>query len=543
MSKLAGYLQEHLEGEILTARKVREFFSTDGSVFELEPRLVVYPLNATDVRKTVRFSWQLAEKGKILPITARGKGTDQAGAALGDGIVMVFPAHMNKLIELQKEQVTVQPGENYAALQKVLKTHGRFLPPYPSSIDYSTIGGAVANNASGELTLKYGSTKAFVKGLQIVLANGEVIETGQLSKRDLDKKMGETTFEAEIYRQLDTLIMDNWDLIQNSVLDVSKNSAGYDLLSVKDAKGNFDLTPLMVGSQGTLGVVTEIDLRTEEYSPDNTLIAAYFDDLDKAGEAVTALRELGPAALEFVDEFLLNLVYEHNPNQLSGLVEKPYPKFILLVEFDDLSESKRKKLTKKARKILDPLANEYQVTIDPKEQEALWKLRRSAAAVMWHTKGTAKAVPIIEDGIVPEHRFVEFIHKAYAMFKKFDLDVALWGHAGNGNIHMQPFLDLSKTSDRQTVFKIMDEYYGMIMEMGGSTCGEHNDGRLRAPYLKELYGDDMYDLFVKVKNIFDPYGILNPGVKINVTKKDLVPLLRKEYGMEHLSEHLPRTHR
>lgn len=543
MSKIAHYLQEHLQGEILTDKETREYFSTDGSVFTVMPRMAVYPLNTTDVRKTARFSWQLAEKGKVLPITARGKGTDQAGAALGEGIMLAFPAHMNKILEIDKDQIVVQPGESYSSMQKVLKTHGRFLPPYPSSIDYCTIGGAVANNAAGELTLKYGSTRDYVKNLQVVLANGELITTRRLSKRELNKKMGETSYEAEVYRQLDGLIMDNWELIQNSKLNVSKNSAGYNLIDVKKADGSFDLTPLMVGSQGTLGIVTEVTLKTEAFNPKNALIAAYFDSLDSADEAVTQLKKLKPAALEFVDHHLLKLVHKYNPNQLSGLVEEPFPKIVLLVEFDDSSDSKQKKLVKKAKKILNDIAKEYQVTTDPHEQEMLWKIRRSAAAVMWHNDGNSKALPIIEDGIVPEDKFVEFVHHVYDTYKKHGLETALWGHAGNSNLHMQPYLDLSKTSDRQKVFKIMDDYYNEIIKMGGSTAGEHNDGRLRGPYLRQLYGEEMYGVFSKVKEIFDPYGMLNPGVKMGVTKESLRPQLRREYSMAHLADHLPRSHR
>jgi len=543
MSKLAQLLRQYVDGEVLTDDETLDYFSTDGSVFEVMPKLAVYPLNTTDVRKAVRFAWQLAEKGKVLPITARGAGTDQAGGALGDGMVLALPAHMNKLLEINKDTVTVQPGENYAALQKVLKTHGRFLPPYPSSMEYSTIGGAVANNAAGELTLKYGATRNFVESLQIVLANGELITTRRLSKRELNKKMGETSFEAEIYRQLDALISENEDLLVDSNPDVSKNSAGYALSQVKDKKGSFDLTPLMVGSQGTLGIVTEVTLRTEEYTPQNSLIAAYFDSVESANEAVEELNPLGPAALEFVDKHLLDMVHDSSPNQLKGLIDEPFPQFVLLIEFDESSNSKRKRLVKKARKILNDKATEYQVTDDEHEQELLWKLRRSAAAVVSRSKGKAKALPIVEDGIVPKEHFVEFIHEVYKIYDKYGLEVALWGHAGDGNIHMQPFLDLSNTGDRQQVFKIMDDYYGLVMKLGGSTSGEHNDGRLRAPYLETLFGSEVYELFTKTKEIFDPYKMLNPGVKIGVSKRDLAPILRRSYSMAHLSDKLPRSHR
>jgi FAD/FMN-containing dehydrogenase len=150
-------------------------------------------------------------------------------------------------------------------------------------------------------------------------------------------------------------------------------------------------------------------------------------------------------------------------------------------------------------------------------------------------------LPIIEDGVVPREKFGEFVKNIYALFEKYGLQVAIWGHAGDANLHLQPFLDLNVLGDRQKVFKLMDEYYNMVIKMGGSTCGEHNDGRLRAPFLPKVYGPEMYEVFRQVKHIFDPYNILNPGVKIDVTLKDLVPILRHEYSMEHLADHLPRS--
>ena len=142
---------------------------------------------------------------------------------------------------------------------------------------------------------------------------------------------------------------------------------------------------------------------------------------------------------------------------------------------------------------------------------------------------------------MPQENFKEFVHKIYGLFKKHGLESAVWGHAGNANLHMQPFLDLSQLGDRQKVFKIMDEYYAMVMKMGGSTAGEHNDGRLRAPYLPALYGPEMYKIFEATKKIFDPHAILNPGVKIGVTKEDQLRDLRHEYNMDKLGHHLPRT--
>ena len=543
MSKVADYLREHVVGEVSTATSARKFFSTDGSVFAITPQVVVYPRTTDDIRKIARFSWQLAEKGKIVPITARGAGSDQSGAALGDGIMLVFPAHLNKMLELdtKKNFAKVQPGINYRNFQDTIKTHNRFLPPYPSSIDYSTIGGAVANNAAGERTVKYGVTGDFVQSLQVVLANGELIQTGRLTKRELNHKKGLSTFEGEIYRQLDGLINDNWDLIQSSRKNVSKNSAGYNLLDVKRKDGSFDLTPLIVGSQGTLGIVSEIDIAIVPNNMSRTLVVAGFSKIEDASGVVEDILKLAPATIEMVDKHLLEFIEEHYPNQLKGLLEPPFPEVLLLIEFDDIGRGIQSKKVKKLNKILNKVTNDYQMTTDYDERDELWKIRHSAAAVIAHTEGTKKALPIIEDGVVPVEHFDKFIHQIYALFKKYNLDAAVWGHAGNANLHLQPFLDLATVGDRQKMFKIMDEYYQMVMQMGGSTAGEHNDGRLRAPYLTALYGEEMYKLFTAVKRVFDPFNTLNPGVKIGVTKADQMKYLRHEYNMDKLGHHLPRS--
>ncbi|HSX29400.1 MAG TPA: FAD-binding oxidoreductase [Candidatus Saccharimonadales bacterium] len=545
MSKVAHYLQEHLVGEVMTSQDARRYFSTDGSILTVPPAVVVYPRGESDVRKTARFTWQLAERGRVIPMTARGAGTDQSGGALGAGIILAFPAHMHRILELDDKSgvVVAEPGTNYGKLQQVLHTHDRFLPPYPASLEYSTIGGAVGNNASGEKSVKYGSTRDFVKSLRVVLANGEVIATGRQNKRDLNKKLGLATFEGEIYRALDALFEENHELIERLRPAVTKNSAGYCLLDVKRRDGSIDLTPLFVGAQGTLGIVTEVTLATEPFNPSTSLIVAYFDDIERAQAAVLELRQLSemPSAIEMVDDQLLNLVDKLNPNQLKDVIEKPFPKIVLLVEFDNPSERVQKKAARKGRKILEHYASGIITETEPEQQERLWKIRHASAAVAAHGEGNAKALPVIEDGIVPPERFREYLDAVYQLFGRYQLQAAVWGHAGDANLHMQPFLDLGQVGDRQKVFRLLDEYYNLVISLGGSTSGEHGDGRLRAPYLAKLYGAEAYALFQKVKQVFDPYGTLNPGVKMNVTLDSIKPLLRGSYTLDHLYDHMPRS--
>lgn len=545
MSKVAHYLQEHVMGEVMTTPDARRYFATDASVLALTPAVIVYPRNENDVRKIARFTWQLAERGRVIPMTARGAGTDLSGAALGSGIMMVFPAHMHKIIELDSKTgiVTVEPGINYGKLQQTLQTHDRFLPPYPASFEYSTIGGAVANNSSGEKSVKYGDTRDYVRSLRVVLANGEIIETRRLTKRELGKKLGLATFEGEIYRAIDALIEENQDLIANSVTGVTKNSAGYFLRDLKRKDGSFDLTPLIVGSQGTLGIVSEVTLETETYLPNPTLVVAYFDDLEKAQSAVLELRDLPdmPSTIEMVDDQLLSVVEKINPNQLKDVISKPFPRIVMLIEFDAANDRLQKKLLKKTQKLLDHLGTTYHIETEPAEQEKFWKIRHASAAIVAHAEGGVKALPIIEDGIVPPERFREYMEGLYAIFASSHLQAAVWGHAGDAHLHVQPFLDLGQVGDRQKVFKLMDEYCNLVLSLGGSISGEHGEGRLRAPYIQQQVGPELYALFQKVKLIFDPYGTMNPGVKINTSLDTVKALLRSSYTLDHLYSHMPKS--
>jgi FAD/FMN-containing dehydrogenase len=545
MSKVAHYLQEHLVGEVMDGTEARRYFATDASIFTVPPALVVYPRNENDVRKTARFTWQLAERGRVIPITARGSGTDQTGAALGSGIALVFPAHMNRILELDTKTntVTVEPGINYGKLQQTLHTHGRFLPPYPSSIEYSTIGGAIANNASGEKTIKYGDTRPYVRSLRVVLANGEVIETKRLTKRELNKKLGLATFEGEIYRSVDTLLEEKRDLLNDLRLPVTKNNAGYDLLSVKHKDGSFDLTPLIVGSQGTLGLVTEAVLETEAHNPQTTLMMATFDSLEQLQTVISELRALPdvPSAIELVNGVLLSRVHELNSNQLKGIIEPPFPLVTLLVEYDSDNERLMKKATKRAAKIFEKYATSLQTATEPEQQQKLWKVRQSSSVILAHNEGLVRGVPVINDAAVPPDRLREYLEGVEKLFQAANLPAAIWGHAGDGNLHIQPTLNLGQVGDRQKAFRLLDEYFKLVHGLGGTLSAESGDGRLNAPYLETMYGPELFTVLQKVKQIFDPYGTLNPGVKFGSSSDDLKAIVRPDYGMDHLHDHLPRS--
>ncbi|HSW85565.1 MAG TPA: FAD-binding oxidoreductase [Candidatus Saccharimonadales bacterium] len=541
MSKVAHYLQEHLVGEVMTSTDARLYFANDNSILQLAPALIAYPKSENDVRKAARFSWQLAERGRVIPITARGSGTSSTGAALGSGIMLVFPAHMNRIIELDTKSntVIVEPGINYGKLQQTLHTHGRFLPPYPASLEYSTVGGAIADNVIGEKSIKYGDTRAYVKSLRIVLANGEVIETRRLGKRELSKKLGLATFEGEIYRSLDTLLEEYHDNLQQLERNVTINNAGYYLPEIKRRDGSFDLTPLFVGSQGTLGIITEAVLNTEPHNPQTTLILAKFDSLEQLQNSLLDFRDLKelPSALEMIDGNVLQQVSALNPNQLKDIIEPPFPAVTLLIELDD---RKTKKTIKRIEKILKLYANDYQIASDPEQLQLFYKVREANSYLLGHNSGLLHAVPLF-DASVPPDRLREFLEGIYRIMQTNNLKPAIWGHAGDANLQMQPMLNLGQIGDRQKAFRLLDEYHKLVISLGGSISAGGGDGRLRTPYLEYMYGVELYALLQKVKQIFDPYGTLNPGVKFGSSLDDIKAMVRNDYSVDHIYDHLPRS--
>ncbi|MGA3150366.1 MAG: FAD-binding oxidoreductase [Candidatus Saccharimonadales bacterium] len=541
MSKVAHYLQEHLLGEVTDSPEVRRYFSQDASILRLVPSIVVYPRNESDVRKTARFSWQLAERKRILPITARGGGSDTSGAAIGSGILLVFTTHMNKILTLdpRKNFVTLEPGVTYDKLEQTLYTHGLFLPPYPSSKQYATIGGGLANNAMGEKSVKYGSIGDYVERLRIVLTNGEVVETGPLGKRELNRKLGLSTFEGEIYRGLDKLLEENADFIKREKGQIKTrwNAAGYNIFDIKK-KGHFNLTPLILGSQGTLGIITEATLGVVAYNPRTYLLLASLDNLEAMDGIIPKILELKPSSFEMINQAAIGHVTMISPPQLSGLLENPAAVIHLFIEFDNLKDSSQKHSIKKAKKIIEQAGGHTQITNNPNAQEKLWKVRQSVATILSEPQNQAKAVPVAEDISVPTDRLVEFLQRASAIYEQNGLTASAWGHAGDGIVRMQPVLDLSQLGDRQRLFKLADSMYDLAIELGGSITASAGDGRVRSPYSRKLYSSGLHDIMLQVKKIFDPHGILNPGVK-TATMDDVRALMRSDYNLGHRHEHLP----
>jgi FAD/FMN-containing dehydrogenase len=542
MSRIAHYLQEHLVGEVTDSIDVRRYFSRDASILQVMPSVVVYPANENDVRKTARFSWQLAEREKILPITARGGGSDTSGAAIGSGVMMVFTAHMNRILALNpgKQYVTVEPGITFGALQQTLYTHGLFLPPYPTSSAYATIGGGLANNSIGEKSIKYGAMSKYVEKLSVVLANGEVIETGPISKRELNKKLGLTTLEGNIYRGVDAILEENQALLKDEKarFRAAHNRSGYNLFDVKN-KGNFDLTPLFLGSQGTLGIITEVTLQLLPHNPIAELAVMSLESLSEFHDILPSVLGLKPSICEMINRAAVAQINRNNPNQLKDLLPNPAAEVHLILEFDDEKEGAQKKALKQLAKIADRSGSYLMAASGIEDRDKITKLRRAAAALHFDARGGARAVPVAEDVSVPIDRLADFMRRIGEIYSGGGLEGAMWGHAGDGVVRMQPLLDLSQTGDRQKLYKLQDLVYNSALNMGGSISAAAGDGRMRAPYMGHVFGSETRKIMMEVKKIFDPYGILNRGVKTS-SAEEVKSLMRTEYARAS-HEHLPHS--
>lgn len=545
MNKVAHYLQQHLVGEVLTSPDVLNYFSTDESIFQIQPMLVVHPRSENDLRKAVRFSWQLAERGRKVPITIKGKGTDQTGASLGNGVVLTTPAHLNKIIELDPKSgvVTAEAGTVVSKIQQTLHTHGRFLPSVASSVETMTIGGSVANNDSGPTAYKYGPIREFVRGMRVVLSNGELIRTERLSKRELNKKLGLASFEGEVYRSLDKLIEENHDTISSLSQLGDRNNAGYAIADVKLKDGSFDLTPLFVGSQGTLGLISEITLETEPHSAQTDMIVGVFPDRQSAWNAVRKINEIksGPISLDFLDKSILEYVVKNNPNLVKKTIDSNIPATILYAEVEKNTNRASKKVQKKIAKIFNEAGAEV-INVEDEDRQSWLALKDSPSIFLAGESSKNAALPVVDDAVVPVERAAEFIEKSEELLKQAgQKSYGFWGQAGNGVIHTAPLFDISQIGERQKMFKLLDSYYSLVIEFGGSIAGEYAEGRLRGSQNEKVFSPEQISLMNNIKAVFDPFGILNPGVKVNVDLEILKSQLRNNYSLDHQYSHLPRN--
>lgn len=539
MSKVAAYLQEHILGEVSTNPAVLKALGTDASVLEITPEMAVYPRVTNDIRKVARFVYQLAEKGHVMPLTARGSGTDQTGAAIGKGVSLVLPAHMNRIFEFDSKQklVRLQPGVNAKAVNDALLLHGMTIPAMPASAAYSTIGGAVMNNASGPLSGRYGDMSEWVHQLEVVLANGDVLQTERISKRELNKRKGMQTFEGEIYRNLDNLIDDNSQLIADRLVSDIRDNVGYSSIAkVKHKDGSFDLTPLIIGSQGTLGIISEMIMKTQFVSVQQTAAFITFANKEVARDTLDKLSELSPSVLEYFDGTLFEEAEKQGKtysfyNATSGKFDAG-----VLIGFDDFSERTRQHKIKRVTKILIGI-DAHMTVEDGQNADQLFAAREVTAFMLSPTDKDACAPPIVDGAYVPNERFEEFQTAVGVLAEKHHVLLPIHARALDRIVYTRPVLQMNKVGDKQKIFKLLDEYAIIVARLGGHLIGEAGEGRVKARFAYKDIDDDVLNLFAGIKEIFDAHNILNPGVKQSSEIRQMVTELRSNYDTAAFVDH------
>lgn len=540
MNKISQYLNEHILGEVIATDSMLEKFSRDGSVLQIKPELVAFPRSTNDIRKIARFSWQLAEKGHTMPITVRGGGTNQTGSAIGSGVIVDTSFYLNKILYVSDNSkdlfIHAQPGLDTKSLNDALKLHELALPSRPTSWTSSTIGGLIADNFGGELSGSAGMVGDAVRRLEVVLANGDLIETTRINKRDLNKKKGLQTLEGEIYRKIDGLIEDNRSLIDDEIAQKSDSNIGYGGISkVKQKDGSFDLTPLFVASQGTLGIISEAVLDVNLVSDKESVVAISFNNLDIAIKSANQIMGLKPDVLELFDDNLLKRAQQFGRH---FIVEEDgeIPNSILYVAFTDFSENARKHKIKKILKILSRLDSKINVFTNNDYSDDDLQTIFNVEAIAFQPTTKEESLPSLIDGsAIPLDRVSDFIGELRKIADKYHIQLPYRINWLNGIVYVRPNLKLHTVGDKQKVFKIINDYTKLIADYEGTLLAECAEGRLKASVSCSQLSDSVNELYSQIRQVFDPYGTLNPGVKQKNDLTTLATSLNSKYNMADIS--------
>ena len=558
MDQIFDELKKKISGEVVADETSLAEYSNDYSIFQIKPRAVVFPKDSKDVKQLVNWVVGLKKKGVYASLTARSAGTDMSGGPLNDSIIVSFTPrsfsksggqaqYLNRIKEIGKDYAIVEPGVYFRDLEKELDKRGLMYPAAPASKDICALGGMISNDSGGERSLNYGKTENFVQSLKVVLSDSKLYEIKPLSVTQLKKKISGKSFESGIYRKIYNLIEKNYDEIKRAKPDVSKNSAGYALWDIWDKK-TFDLTKLLVGSQGTLGLVTEAKLRLVKKKNFSRLVVVFAKTVEPVPGLVEAVLPLKPESIESYDDKTLGLAMRFLPSlvkimkgslftlawkflpEFIMVLKGGFPKMVILIEIASDSESELESKTELVRRAALRFPVQARVIKDKTEEEKYWTIRRQSFALLHsHVKGL-DAAPFVDDIIIKPEHMAEFLPKVNKILDKHKdkMIYTIAGHPGNGNFHIIPLVDLKDPDVPGVIADCMDKIYKLVLEYDGSITAEHNDGLIRGPYLKMMYGEKIYKLFEETKKIFDPLDIFNPRKKIGVDKKYSFSLIKKQ---------------
>lgn len=541
-------IADAITGEVQLDERTLKKYKHDASMFEIEPQAVVFPKNTQDVKKVVEIVKKNKSNYPQLSITARSAGTDMSGGAINDSIVLVFDKHFQHIGPFEGRNAWVEPGVLYKKFEKATLKHKLIFPSYPASREICAIGGIVSNNAGGEKSLAYGKTENHVKRIRAVLSDGNEYEFQPLTREKLDDKLKMSGFEGELYRKIFKLVDENYEVIKNAPPKVAKNSTGYNLWNVWDRdKGVFDMGSLLVGAQGTLGLVTKAKLGLVPYQPKSGMLIMFVPSVEGLPELINTVIPFKPTSFEAFDDRSLALSLRFFPSFRKTLGWKKFihlafsfipdlwmfrkgiPKLILLVEVEGNSAAEvSSKLDQLSNKV-DQFNLTHSVAKTQFDAEKYWLMRRESFNLLRHNVKDLHTAPFIDDFIVPPEGLVEFWPKLNKILKKYNLLYSIVGHIGDGNFHIIPLMDLNDEKERNKIEPCQKEVNELVVRYGGSISGEHNDGLVRGPFLQHMYSPKVMKLFREVKTIFDPQNIFNPHKKTDANWKYSSSRIRREF--------------
>ncbi|MBL7215957.1 MAG: FAD-binding protein [Phycisphaerae bacterium] len=473
----------------------RVAFSTDASIYRILPQCVVAPNDAADIVAVVNYA-----RDNNIPIAPRGAGSGLAGESLTSGIVIDVRRHMNKILQTAPggSWVRVQPGVVLDTLNVHLARWGRIIGPDPSSGNRAVMGGVVANNATGAHSLQYGYIAEYVQSVRCVLADGATAEFVN-DTRPGDSAIAKACFD---------LLADKQDIIEKAQPKTKRNRCGYSIQGIiRD--GRVDMAKLMAGSEGTLAVFTDITLRTVPVPKAKGLVQFEFASFGAMAKAVAVIVECGASACELMDRALMDMARGAFP-KYREVLPADCAATLLVEHIGDDKEAIETKIADTIKTVGNLSTGSVKV-LDEDKQALLWKSRKDAVPLLNRQKGLSHPVAFIEDVSVDYTRLDEYIAGLETMADKYDIPMAFYGHAGDGELHIRPYLDLRKEAEVTRMQDMAQEVFSLAWSLGGSISGEHGDGLLRAAFIEAQYGKDYYELLKGVKRIFDPTNLLNPG--------------------------------
>lgn len=507
MNKLAQYLNQHLIGEVTTDPIILKQHGMDGSPLLYTPQMVAFARSVSDIRKLLRFTWQLAEKGHQLPLTVRGSGTGMSGGALSTGIVLSVKEHVRTVFEFDPKQhlVRLQPGVMAGSLQASLSLYGDTVPALSGIPADATIGGWLSEEVSG---------REAVKELEVVLANGDLLHSRRLSKRELHKKKGEQSFEADLYRGVDALLEDHAAAVEKVASEDALGYGGIGMVKAKD--GSFDLTPLFIGSQGTLGVISEMILSTRVAPEGETIFLAAFDSPDGARDALDEIDKVDPSRVEYVGR---TVIERANAAGKSHPLLSEQTGALLVVTLQDSSLRAQGKKVKKLTRICE--AHGAQIISGDRDSPDVTPVEAMVDVARRANEGKGESVVVATDAFVPLIRFEEFTRAVDELAKKRSAPLLVSGRPLDGRWTVTTQLNLSTVSGKQMVFKLIEDCAKIISDLGGSLVGNISEGRMASVSAHSRLDPDVVTLFAELKKLFDPYGTLNTGAKQQIVLKDI----------------------